>query len=215
MKEVTENERKYLSAMTLYLDDIEHLANVFRKKSKDNEVRINVTMDSRSYELDNIAELIKLQERASKLEKIHFKIRDPYISLDIEKGSADIYIAENDDSSIGMMQKVLKFLKKKRKHLYFLINYWWSIAFFNISLIVMAVAEEEGIESLEPVALVSFLSALLWGFFVWIIGKNTIYTKKRVELPNFFARNKDKIIISTIFLILGIVVKTIFDKYMN
>ncbi len=198
MKKINTHIREELKPMSLYLDDIEKLMEIFKEISND------ITIEFDNYELENIHEIPTLNLESTK--KLKITSRNPYISIDFSKSG--IYLYADDDTIIqrGCIEKIKNLLSTRiRKYTYF-YHGAWSGGFVGATIIPLYTSLEAGKINYIAIFSILLLFGLLWSYFGHKDQFNNysiIYTKTRLASPNFFKRNQDSIIVAIIGALVG------------
>ncbi|MFY9143083.1 hypothetical protein [Sulfuricurvum sp.] len=210
MKKTKKHIIENLKPMSLYLDDIEKLVEMFKEVS--NELYIEFD----SYELENISEIQLLNiESTNKMKLIS---RNPYISIEFSNNGIGLY--SDDDSAIqkGCIAKIKDYLSNKnRKFTYIYHSSILSGGAIGLSLVPLIINMKNGDLSKIIFYSMLLLLALLWSFFGMrdqFRNYSIIYAKPRNASPNFLQRNKDQIIVASIGAFIGIA-GTLLINYIN
>jgi len=194
-------KREYSSSYLLprlFLQDIRAIAELFKK----NCPKFEIVADE--YKLTDICEIEDIQKE----EIYYFKIssKNPEISLELTKNSAVLHLADSDNETLlGITKKIDNILNKRRSPWHILI---WLILLPALLLSVLGfiVPFPEGM-TFYVSSIVSLV--LFYAISHYIMNKkySVIFLCKFTERPNFFKRNKDKIIL----LIVGTFIGALFS----
>lgn len=193
MKKKTVPISKSISYLRVYIDDIEKFYALL------NEISTNVEFELGDYKIENVAEISQIHD-----EKItDFKIisKDPYIVIDYSDLGARIYVSNPDASQELVINKIEKILIERRNGFFSFIdkNYTYFSVFAGILVFVTLLIQSHFSQIAALIITVMFFLSV-----VFITGrKSSIIMSYKKDYPSFFSRNKDDILISIIFLILG------------
>lgn len=207
MKKIKKSYGEGLDPVILYYDDLERIIEIFKEGSKE----INISTDE--YEFEDITEIQKIDKE--KLDSLTIDIQNPYVSLNFKPDSIWLYISEDTSASRGIFEKLKYLLTKRRRILCFPAkSYFFSgvlsggIIGWSFWFLLNAIVFEENIvRNVQLGGIILILGIILSYWILYFIPRNysTIYTKKRNELPSFWARKKDDIFLVILGSILGIV----------
>lgn len=110
MKKIYKSVRKYLGYPHLYLEDIEKIIEIVGESYK---------IESSNYEYENIEDL---KSRYSKISDLTIRSSSPYISVSFSSNSADVYISDDNEESLGKMQKIIEAVSKRDRKLLKVLN---------------------------------------------------------------------------------------------
>lgn len=199
MKKIRTHISENLKPVTLYLDDMIKLVEIFQ------EVSDAIYIEFDNYEIDNINEIVNLNLESTNLLKI--RSQNPYISIDFSKNS--IYLYAQDDTVIqrGCFEKIKGFLSTKiRKSTYIYHSPILSGSFIGFSLVLLIINIKSEIYNHIALYSIILVMGVLWSFFGVkdkLNNYSIIYTKTRISSPNFFKRNQDSIIVAIIGALVG------------
>lgn len=201
MKKIKKSKSKKYEVLRLYKDDLEKIDTIFKENYKDYEIIVD------EYKLDNISEISKIKKR----ETTDFSISayPPYISLDISKKSAKLYISDEDDLKLcGIFSKIDNILRKRISLFSVFTIPWIFYPVQIILLIILWVVPIKRFNIPKSFMLSFFIFVVIWNFGAFwfkLIKHSLIYLLEDSHSKlNFFQRNKDKVIISIISAIIGI-----------
>jgi len=210
MKRLQKSIRKEYKMPHLFLEDIEQIESVV-KEAKPREYAIEFG----GYEYAGIDEVPKNVESTT---EFHIRTRDPYLSLDLSKYGATLYISSDDLGSTGLFAKVNETIKKReRKFAWFSsqVAIWLAPALFFSSIPPLEKILKEG-ASARSLVLASFVVALaLWWYISYALGLKSFskveFTKKKDRI-GFVRRKKDQILLSVISAVVGSVLTVFLER---
>jgi hypothetical protein len=182
MKKLNESIRITFNSMTLYYEDIETIYNIFKENSKRFEVVAN------GYEIEVIEDILQIKKPF--FNDLKIQSFDPYISLDFRNSQIELYASEDTTLYLGIVEKIKKVLKEKESRLTPILRSRWSALLAGAALMPAFEKNLFGIVGLSI--------AILWFFLgLWSYASQPakIIPQKKEIIPNFVARNKDKIIL--------------------
>lgn len=204
--------------ITIYKNDIVDIYDVLKKGQHD-DVKIEIDDNT----LEDIKELEEFKDR-EQLFKVNFTAYKPYITVDIDSSyRAKVYISDDSDPLLfGSAVKIENILTHQRNGL----NSWLYgmkkqtilyMIFIVISTFSELIVLAEKITK-DEITLIFFGNiAIAFLLFLLLdkIGKNKhciIYPKDKAAVPGFFRRNKDNLIINSIFTAIGLAVGYMLGK---
>lgn len=204
IKKQAHSER--LTPVVLYLDDLERILEVLKGASE------AVEISTLEYELGSLDEITNIQKET--LSSLSIAIRNPYLSLEFKPYEISLFISEDTPISRGLFEKIKQLLHNRRRKLSWLItNDWvWVLAPYLIALplgwfVVQGILSNNMHDVLLGCALAVPGTVLYW--WTWQVSSNKysiIHLRRRTELPSFWKRNKDEILIAAISAIVGSIV---------
>lgn len=217
MKKITKSILKNLPYTKLYLEDLEWIFDLLKEEGfKQIQIKTN------EYELTP-EELTKIKE--NELSSITIRAFNPFLII-IELGSslghdAKIYTSEDTTKAIGIVEKIRKLFKKRRRLvLTYITKPWFAlIVALVMQSIALLILKFDGNKLLYTILFASSLIFIGFAFFLdtgYIFPKNLIILDYNKDRPNFWIRNKDRIIIMILTIIFTAMI-TIFitSKFIN
>ncbi len=191
MKRISQTLTHWSKPVQLYLDDLQRIVEIFGEMSAD------VSISTEEYQFENIEEdLGNLSQQT--INNLRIESFAPHILLELSPGIIWLYIFNDDAVSRGLFEKVKTVLHTCRRRASFLTNHHWLAAVPGGWAIVWLVATA-GIEKEFSISTFFVLAlSLFWGslgYYARTKQHTIIHLKKRAELPSFWSRNKDSIIL--------------------
>jgi hypothetical protein len=195
----------------LFKEDLEQLAELFNSNFGEIEIEAD------GYKLADISEISELKKDIICDFRISGKEKDNYfdkMSLDISIKSTYISIdSRNDTKCLGVKNKIDEILRSRRRILDIrpFFNSYWSIIILILSIFIspfIFIYYKNVInkEHIELYFLVAFLTIPILWLSLFSLSNfiyNSIHLKYSWEEPNFFKRNKDRIIVGILCAIVG------------
>ena len=193
MKKITHTRAKFLSPVTLYLDDINEIVNKIRS------VHSEVEFATKDFVFDSLDEL---------KEKKGYKLKDLSISGGMHNVSLDIrrlvylHAFGGSEANSELWDKLKEFLKNKSGWLAKILNIKvWGIIFgiwLLISGIILEITKQrpEFYRLAKDIVTTSFFIIaffLLVSLLVLLKG-STVYLEERHKVPGFWEKYRDNII---------------------
>lgn len=183
MKKREQSLSKDFKPMTIYYDDIEELYHIFKEHPEE------VKIEADEFELDNIEEILKIKKDYFTNLKIY--AHKPYVSLDFSNNSIRLFISDDTPLQRGLYEKLNTILQTKEriflsKFIYF-IDYMLLPIIFGFSFLI---------DNIIFRTIIQVVSAVWWifGFIYNFKLTSKIIPFRKLEIPNYFQRNKDNII---------------------
>ncbi|MBU1130990.1 hypothetical protein KJ840_02555 [Patescibacteria group bacterium] len=193
MKKKIQPFSRDLKMPRLYRDDLESIEKIIKDKLKPREYKL----ETKDFEYD---ELGTIPKNNTPITDFHIQTHSPYISIDFNRFSAQIYAGDDDLNTTGALFKINDILSKKERKVLFWsqkIAVWLAPILFIAP--IQALTEIGEIKSVKHwVALGMAFIAAIW----WIVSFHSSMHRFSVitlvsfeEKPGFIRRNKDQIII--------------------
>lgn len=204
MEKIRDSISKDLPPLRLHLDELHEVYEVLSKYCKE-----AVTIQTCGYRISNLDELEKLPTEQT--HELCISCHNPYLQIRLAQSHGEIYMGDGNIESEGLVSRIEKILLQG-KILYPALpkSNWISLLVglpfaFGIFLENIFLAIAGGI-----IIIVNIL--WVWLYFDFKTNRhNTIVFKSRKELPNFWKRNKDEIIMLVTGTIIGVVVTKVVD----
>lgn len=208
MKKLIKSYSVYLKPVILYIDDLDKILEYFK------EVSDTIIIQTNEYELTDIEEIKNINN--DKLKYLYISTSNQGISLNIDN-NVSIYISEDTPILRGALEKIKQYLSKRQRKLMFILD---NVVVYNLFVIltiyVVSTNFKKGNIYLGVFGICCLIIEIIW---VWVNLKSDyhsiIYLKKKNDYPNFFKRNKDKLIIVIITAILTLVTTLILQPILN
>lgn len=196
----------------LYLDDLERIVDHLQEVSKD------IRITAQGYECDNLTELPLLKKPY--LTDVEIRSSDPYIADDLKPTSVWLYMSRDDPASRGVFDALRTELHNARRPLTWLIaSPFFSGGFAGISVVLLLNWLQYNKLWLTIAGVASVLLAAAWVYVslqTQLRKFSIIIPKHRSDVPTFWQRNSDKIILALISALIGslltIAIKTLSGK---
>jgi len=190
-----------LKQVLLYRDDIEQIVELLREVSSD------VELSTDEHKFNDVKEWAELKR--DYFTNMHLKTRNPYVSLDLSKQSVHLYIAEDTPQSRGAFEKIKRFLMDRKPPGQKLLNLWMPPLVLNLPLyaFLFLPGPLRGRDwTTISVTGILMLGCVWWywlGFQSRFRKYSIIVPKYRIDAPNFWKRNSDKIVLAVICTVFG------------
>lgn len=204
--------RRKLPSTVLYFDDLLEIADLL--ETENDKVQIKLENSSHVYEFYSSEEFKNFKE--PNIEQFHdIEVNSNgekiYLNLRLRVFEADIYISEHSSIGRGLLEKVSTIVTNRKKPLGWLYT---NPFFIGIPIFLVLLMLEKGtyLMSLFVLSL-----AILWIFCAYKLTfeqYSTLYLKKRNQMPSFFERRKDEIVIAIISATLGALFTLFMTKIM-
>ena len=198
MKKIKKSHSIYITPIRLFLEDIQTIEDIYKQYCK------SFTIKTDDYVLDTTAELKEINKE--KISRLSFESFDPHIHVDLSECTARIYSRKDDPNSLGIVAKLKEVLDKRVTSWRFIFSSWIMIpaqillwVFYWTFLCVNSLSMISGL-TIIPLIMVLWYVAQ----YRFKSKKHTIiYIVNKKNLPNFFRRNKDQIVLVVISAIVG------------
>jgi hypothetical protein len=192
-----------VSGFELYKEDIEKVYDLL--KDIDSE---SVRIETRQYRLDNLSELFALD--TLKFGKLHIATKDPYVSFDFEDGALVLYSDKDTLEMEGLLARIrtiVEVRKRFRRGRYFRFVFFLVVMLVGIGLLIVRAlifGKQPLWVSIVLGALVGVVGSIVGDRFgSWGDTNAVIFNRSRKELPSFWQRQKDNILVNLVYFILG------------
>lgn len=182
---------------SLALDDLRAIENILREDAKCNRV----TISSSEYEYDSVSDI---EASGSVTSEFHLKGYKPNISIDLEPDGAVIYTSVDDAILVGVVEKMSRLLHPRERRVLSEISESGAIvsgllggtgAFILGWMLKMGNMQNVG----YPLILILIAAILFRASYVFKFHKySRIVLSNRKNIPHFFSRNRDAIIMAFI-----------------
>lgn len=215
MKKKTQSFKQDFKMPHLYREDLEEIEAVMKIISP----RL-YKLETKDFEYTSIQDIPK---DALTVSNFHIQTLDPYISIDFENFSSRIYSNDEDDiKTLGAIHKITGIIEKRERR-----SLWRSskLSTFLAPVVIlspfllMEFYSKEIIKSNAVLFVILISVALIMGTVWFVIGyRATLKNYSVIEftckknIPNFFARNKDQIIVGIIVAIMTVVLTVLFQN---
>ena len=204
MKRVIQPRGVALWPIVIYREDIERMVQILREMSP------NVEVSTNEYHLDNLSELFELKHNF--LTNLQLRTLKPHIEVDFQEDKVVIHIEEDTMSARGASE-TLKQLLIKRTPLFFqfvrsklLYNIAFAFCFFSFINFGYAIIDIF-FDNLSWTRLTAYgISLLATGglcLYLLALPDVKIFLKYRNEVPSFWSRNSDKVLLIIISAVTG------------
>lgn len=208
MKKLQQAWRREYKPLKLFKDDLEAIVNIAKEyeaiDAKEWEKKVSITAED--YQLDNISELKEINKEI--ISDFYMSVGTSSLTLRLNKNSASLYVHDDKNTVLmGIANKIDDILQNRQRRFNFFFTYGGHMMLFALPIMLLGV-------SLTCLFLVLKLYYLIP--IVAIAGGytgaktesipaqySTIIMSHLSETPNFFKRNKDKILVG---IVVGIIV---------
>lgn len=209
MKKRIPSLSKFLSPVTLYLDDINEIVD------KMHSVTPEVSFATKDYGFDSLEEVREM--KGDKLKELYITGGRYDISVDIKKHSVYLHTWGGSEANAALWHSLREYLKRKSGwHSRFLNIGAWSIifAFWLIGSLILLTITERRAEVYHSAKSLTFVTGGITLFFLILCFLNLwkgskIYLDRRHKVGNFWERNRDEIIKGIIYALIGGVITVV------
>ncbi|MFG1628989.1 hypothetical protein [Kribbella sp. NPDC049227] len=213
MERVPQHVRRRIWRSRLYIDDVQEIVDLLGADSAD--VKISVPGYSTAGGADELR-----QFKNTTLHEIEIvRARPIYVSVDLLPNRGFIYGAEDDPTTVGLVNKVADILRPCRRWpstiifntiTFSVLSLGWSI--FVLVLLASSPADVHWSAQKKLLLIASVLPILLLGgasFWIQLQRHTLIVCSRRFDAPTFWRRNKDSITLAIISTIIGALLGTV------
>ena len=200
MKELKKSIKYVYKSVNLYLDDIKKIYELM--KSHDSEL----TMTNDDYIFDNVDELMDLKRGSIDVLKIQNKNFD--MRFELSEHGVELNIDKDTPTAMGIYIQIKEIIEKRKRRI-IPLNYICGIGIGSGFTICLYFFDNVFFRVIG--ATIAILSLLL-GYFTFQSVSSKIILKYKIDSPPFIKRNLDSIIVSIIFLLLGIILTVMAQK---
>lgn len=208
MQKISQSLGEHLQPVTLYMDEIEQIVNAFREISPD------VSVSTNDYLLTDFKQLSEFKKEY--LTDVNIKVREPYIDLSLEHHQIFLYAAKDDLISRGLYEKVKAILRKNKRPFFKILQNFGIITGISLYLILYGLSRQSW--QTVSVAAVSLLVSIAIGWYAYqdrFKKFSIIIPKYKVEVPSFWKRNSDALVLALFSAVFGGIVTLILVKAFN
>ncbi len=193
-----------------FLEDVEQIYSII------DEVTESVSVENDDYEFNNLQELLDIKSLSlTNLKLVGYKNYLPQIFFFVNPGSIYIRINKDETSLLGTIEKIKEIIGARKRHLIPSQTFLRSFALLPLILAIsglvikLLIRNQDGVfYTLLGISL--FLNVPYW--FLNNLPKNQIILSYSKNLPSFWKRNSDTIIVAVITSILSLTIGYIFGK---
>ncbi len=191
MKKLERPIAKSYPPLNLFREDLEAIEEVLKRDAQ------GFCCGALDVQYDSIAELVEHRGEGA-LSELVISAREPYLSVDLGKLWAKLYVGSNSNANAGVFYQIDEILTKTRRKLWPLYSYYttWIL---NGAIIGCALFVKHPIDLVVTGVLISWV---LWVSYVRMRRHATIYLSRRLAL-NFWGRRKDDVILALISAVIG------------
>lgn len=197
MKKLDKSRSKVYGPIVVWADDLFDLFSELKDFSDFELVADDIKFDS-------IEEFIQ-ESRGNKPSELKIKVRDPYLTIELDSHSARLYVASSQLLASGLFLKIDSILSKCERRPRFIFSSAWS---FGGALIAPNIFYLEPFKQYSSLQVFAFAFAFSWMLLVGYIRLrhfSTVVPLRKDARPGFIKRNADGIVIATISALLGAV----------
>jgi hypothetical protein len=188
--------RNYLP-LKLFLDDLETMERILVDSSS------AVSFEAEGFRFSSMGELASKVKRV-RLEALHIRANSPYVSIELTRLWAKLYVDSSQDKSAGIFYKLDQVLSNRCRSLKWLYSYTCAWTLNGVALLSNFIPRYDRRLS---VALTSVLSIwVVWVAFIRVRRHSTIILKHEKERGSFIDRNRDNLAVAVISAVLGALV---------
>lgn len=202
MKELSKSIRVDLPPLRLYVEDIREIEEVYKKSFNNYKIIVE------NFEIDSSEELSLIKEKTGKdeLNRLSFESMDPYIRLDLSPSGGSIFSLTDDNICRGVIDKLKEIVLRRASSLRYIFNTWFLAGLAVLVGFLSATLARKGntVWIISIITLYGFCA--MWATWVYKFKFRkycVIFLRSRGSQKNFFARNKDQILLSIISAFFG------------
>lgn len=182
--------------LKLFLDDLERIEQILKDSCS------SATFETEGFRFGSLEELTS-KIKKSRLETLHIKVNSPYVTIELTKNWARLYVGSSKDQSAGIFFKIEQILSARVRPLKWLYSYIFvsvlTVGCLFLSNIIPLKTDIRIVLSLYLI----LLAWLLWVAYIRLRHHSTIVLKRKEEQGSFIERNKDNLAVAVIAAIAG------------
>ena len=201
-----------LPPLRIYIDDILYLCDLIKNSQSDSMLNIG------EFEFEDINEIQDLREKY--VRDVWIRNRETGVVFSMSGSAATILFHENDPVSVGIASKIKDRLMKRRS---------WSQEFMSGTYSTITILSISILLSFLIVSITKYFEIVFFKDQMWLVAisimvfialmtfsiklsniKNILIMTEEKNDGRFWSRNKDKILVGLIFMILGTIVGKLF-----
>jgi len=197
MKELKKSIAKEFPPLKLYLDDVHKIYNIFEKSCSE-----KITVTTEDFEVQDITRFKDLGPKD--IHTLKFNGGQPYISLDLGPNQARLWISEDSTLNRGIASEIEEVLGRCYRRIarvftnLLSLNLIGALIFVPPAVLTLQYMTGSLRWGLLILLIVLYGSLFFLSFRLSFKWYSTITFSERCEEKNFFARNKDGILIALI-----------------
>ena len=196
MEKISQHLSKEFSIVRLYLDDLEAINEIL------SQMEGSVTWTTETYKFDSLNELLD-NYKLPAIHKLVIESRVPYVTIELRHFRSTVTVVSYEPRDEGIFTQLNKILQNSQSK----YQYLFSTKFFWILMIIFFLAlygiEPEIHPGIYGTYLALAFSLSFYGGWIKAYKNTKIKLINRHEEKNFWARNKDQIILIVIGALLG------------
>lgn len=196
----------YFKRPHLFFDDLQKIEDIFISLNPK-----DYKLETETYEWTKVSEI----PHDTIFDSLKMQIYPPYLVLSISRGSASLYVSEDNLNAIGAFKKIIEIVSERERKFWLPLNIFAFVLSSTLLIFLLRLASFQ-IE-LSDLILTIFLYFILYsslGIWYLIYSKGnhpTIDFISKKEKGNFLIKNKDQIIIVSISAFLGAILYAITE----
>lgn len=185
MKKINTNLGEHFPPVKFYYED---MLEIYKILNEDNQAEMTIEIDN--YKLESIEEILEIDKAL--LSRLLISRREPYISIEITKNK--IWLYTNNDTALnrGFFEQIKNYLQSKTtlfgpliqnptlSGMYLGTTAWWYLL------------------DMPKISIFVLITGLYWIYLYVYSNASVLIPAKKESRPNFFTRNKDKIILGVL-----------------
>ena len=153
---------------------------------------------------DSVEEFIT-ESRGRRPSVVKIKVNDPYMTIDLDLFSARLYVSSSQLLASGLFLRIDSILSRCERKPRFFFSTWWPIASVWTLPNIFYLPFLKSFEYLQILASVLTLAWLLVAGYINLRKHSSVIPAHQEDMPSFFKRNSDGIVIAVISALLGAV----------
>jgi hypothetical protein len=154
-----------------------------------------------------------IQDRVNtRVQRLSLKIRDPYVSIDLQPTSAWLYTSSSSPEATGLFVTIRQLIRRREAKPRMLYNFYWLFAFALTVPYIFYLPAFSGYKSLSLYVALILAAWTAWAAYVHIKRYSDIYIDDGVSRPGFYTRNKDTILVGIATAVIGAIVGSLLTK---
>ena len=209
MERIVGSYSEKFTPVILYFEDIQHIVSIMKEVS--DKVTLRTDVDSHTPDMlsfDNVNEWA--ESGRDFFTYMEIVASNPSSSLYLHKDRVWLYIQQDTTKNRGAFDKIKKILESRRRFDFYLPKDWMHIHLFTIiiapSIYIIFIGKTLAIQATAAVIAYFGIGLSFRTTYIRTNRSSVIYSKRRGDVPSFWKRNSEKLLVDLIKMSIGGVV---------
>ncbi len=211
MEQIDKSISQNYLPLTIYRDDLDQISAALPANAE-------ISISTGDYKFTSVAEFAE-HTKPDRIHDLEFKVRDPYMTIELRPIWARIYVASSAPMSAGVFFAVDRILRRNLRFLAWCYSYYF-VWIMNGVLILTSVLYSKRVIPRIPlysslVITAIFAVAGCWIMYVRLFRYSIVVPRYRHTARGFFVRNRDNLIVALLAAIVGAIAGVTLTLLLN